>query len=240
MSEISPQKFLDFVSFFDKRNPNHIEAFKKLAAEIDSDLMDEDADWVKLYRTAPPKPEVSTTDSANTLINKEQLASIWICLPSLIKDEEVSELNACLNQFAVNTPSRLRHFLSQTAHESGGGRYKKELASGWDYEGRSDLGNTQSGDGPRYKGAGYIQLTGRANYQAFANFIKDPAVMQGVDYVAEKYPFTSAGFWWQNNRMNQLCDQNPSVRDVTLRVNGGTNGLDDREMYYQRCLKAIP
>ena len=64
--------------------------------------------------------------------------------------------------------------------------------------------------------------------------------MQGVDYVAEKYPFSSAGFWWQNNRMNQLCDQNPSVREVTLRVNGGTNGLDDREMYYQRCLQAIP
>jgi predicted chitinase len=139
----------------------------------------------------------------------------------------------------ITSVPRIRHFLSQTAHESGGGRYKKELASGWDYEGRSDLGNTRAGDGPRFKGAGYIQLTGRANYQDFANFIKDPAVMQGVDYVAEHYPFSSAGFWWQNNRMNELCDTNPSVRDVTLRVNGGTNGLEDREMYCQRSLKAI-
>ena len=236
MAQITPEKFLDFISFFDKRNANHVEAFKAFAAQVNPALMDDGADWVKRYRTAPPRPE----PSASSLISKEQLASIWICSPSLIKDEEVSELNACLTQFAINTPARLRHFLSQTAHESGGGRYKKELASGWDYEGRSDLGNTQSGDGPRYKGAGYIQLTGRANYQAFANFIKDPAVMQGVDYVAERYPFSSAGFWWQNNRMNPLCDQNPSVREVTLRVNGGTNGLDDREMYYQRCLKAIP
>ena len=64
--------------------------------------------------------------------------------------------------------------------------------------------------------------------------------MQGVDYVAEHYPFSSAGFWWQKNKMNQLCDSSPSVKDVTLRVNGGTNGLADREMYYQRCLGAIP
>lgn len=240
MATISPEKFLDFVSFFDKRNSNHIEAFKALATQVDPALMDDDAAWVKQYRTAPPHPEPSADNGGTTLITKEQLASIWICSPSLIQDDEVRELNSCLNQFAINTPSRLRHFLSQTAHESGGGRYKKELASGWDYEGRTDLGNNQSGDGPRYKGAGYIQLTGRANYQDFANFIKDPAVMQGVDYVAEKYPFSSAGFWWQNNRMNQLCDQNPSVREVTLRVNGGTNGLDDREMYYQRCLKVIP
>ena len=113
------------------------------------------------------------------------------------------------------------------------------IISGWDYEGRGDLGNSQPGDGPRFKGGGYIQLTGRANYQHFADFIKDPAVMQGVDYVAEHYPFSSAGFWWQSNQLNQLCDLNPSVKEVTLRVNGGTNGLADRQMYYQRCLAAI-
>ena len=195
------------------------------------------------FRTPLPAsvPAQGAADArAAALITKEQLASIWICSPDLIKDQEATEMNACLNRFAITTRSRLCHFLSQTAHESGGGRYKKELASGWDFEGRTDLGNTQPGDGPRFKGAGYIQLTGRANYQDFANFIQDPAVMQGVDYVAEHYPFTSAGFWWQNNGMNELCDSNPSVKAVTLRVNGGTNGLDDREMYYQRCLVAIP
>jgi predicted chitinase len=231
MTSISPAKFLDFITYFRKDNPNHIEAMKAFAAQVDSALMDDAAPWVKQYRMPPP--------SADPLVSKQQLASIWICSPNLIKDEEMSELNACLHQFDITTLPRIRHFLSQTAHESGGGRYKKELASGWDYEGRSDLGNTQAGDGPRFKGAGYIQLTGRANYKDFADFIKDPAVMQGVDYVAEHYPFSSAGFWWQNNRMNELCDTNPSVRSVTLRVNGGTNGLHDREMYYQRSLKAI-
>lgn len=239
MARITPEKFLDFITYFRKDNRNHVEAMKAFAAQVDPALMDDTAPWVIQFRTSPDSPG-HDRDSGAALINKQQLASIWICGPAMIKDEEVTELNECLHRFGVTTKPRLRHFLSQTAHESGGGRYKKELASGWDYEDRADLGNTQPGDGPRYKGAGYIQLTGRSNYQDFANFINDPAVMQGVDYVAEHYPFSSAGFWWQNNKMNELCDSNPSVKKVTLRVNGGTNGLADREMYYERCLVAIP
>ena len=245
MATITPEKFLDFIAYYRKDNPNHQAAMKALAAKVDPALMDDGADWVKLYRTAPAPTAASSSTPATgqpvaALVNKAQLASIWGCAQSLIKDEEVDELNVCLQKFGITTKSRLRHFLSQTAHESGGGRYKKELADGEAYEGRSDLGNTQPGDGPRFKGAGYIQLTGRANYQDFADYIHDPKVMQGVDYVAEHYPFASAGFWWQNNRMNQLCDSNPSVREVTLRVNGGTNGLADREMYYERCQSALP
>ena len=185
----------------------------------------------------PPRPP---TPVQPLLVTKLQLASIWNCSQGLIYDQEIIELNACLRRFQITNKPRLRHFLSQTAHESGGGRYKKEIASGADYEGRSDLGNIRKGDGPRYKGAGYIQLTGRYNYQRFSDFIKDQKVMTGVDYVAKNYPFTSAGYWWQSNRMNPLCDTNPSVRTVTLRVNGGVNGLADREMYYARCLRALP
>ena len=240
MTRIAPEKFLDFITFFRKENPNHVEAMKAFAAKVDPALMDDTAAWVVQFRTPPTVLDFSQSGAAAALISKQQLAEIWICSPAMIRDDEVTELNACLHQFGITTKPRLRHFLSQTAHESGGGRYKKELASGWAYEGRADLGNTKSGDGPRFKGAGYIQLTGRANYQDFADFIKDPAVMQGVDYVAEHYPFSSAGFWWQSNKMNQLCDSSPSVKDVTLRVNGGTNGLADREMYYQRCVGAIP
>ncbi len=147
----------------------------------------------------------------------------------------MEELNKCLERFQIDTPSRQRHFLSQTAHESGGGRWKKELSDGWYLEGRGDLGNTSQGDGPTYRGAGYIQLTGRYNYQRFSDFIGDPRVMKGCEFVAETYPFTSAGFWWVDNQMNELCDTNPSVYAVTRRVNGGTNGLSDREMYFSIC-----
>ena len=147
----------------------------------------------------------------------------------------LSDLNACCSKFGITTSQRLRHFISQCSHESACGVYTKELASGSAYEYRSDLGNTQPGDGPRYKGAGYIQLTGRYNYQALANYLGDQNVMQGVDYVAANYPWTSAGFWWYRNNMNSLCDQGASVETITRRVNGGTNGLASRQNYYNRA-----
>ena len=168
-------------------------------------------------------------------VSKTQLAAVWVCSESLIEDYEVDELNACLKRFNITTTSRIRHFLAQTGHESGGGKWKKELSDGLYLEGRTDIGNTQSGDGPKYKGAGYIQLTGRYNYQKFADYIDDQRVMEGVDYVSQKYPFTSAGYWWESNGMNSLCDSDPSVEQVTLRVNGGYNGLEDRKAYYGRA-----
>ena len=63
--------------------------------------------------------------------------------------------------------------------------------------------------------------------------------MEGVDYVAETYPFTSAGYWWMDNKMNELIDSGADVLAVTRRVNGGTNGLADRQHYYEICLKEI-
>jgi putative chitinase len=134
----------------------------------------------------------------------------------------------------------MRHFLSQTAHESGGLKWLKEIADGRAYEGRKDLGNIHAGDGPKYKGAGVIQLTGRNNYQAFSTFIKDSRVMEGVDYVSKTYPFSSAGFWWHRNNMNALCDKSATVEQITRRVNGGINGLQDRINYYNKACKFIP
>jgi predicted chitinase len=191
-----------------------------------------------VYVTVRQEAE-KTSGTTTEYVTKDDLAYIWNCDKGLIKDWEITELNQCLKKFNITTPARIEHFLAQTAHESGGGRYVKEIASGEEYNGREDLGNTQPGDGPKYRGAGYIQLTGRANYQEFANYMKDPRVMEGVDYVSQHYPFTSAGFWWQSNHMNELCDGNPTVAQVTKRVNGGLNGLEDRENYYLRSKKVI-
>jgi putative chitinase len=173
------------------------------------------------------------------LVSKTQLAYIWDCSENLIQDWEIVELNKALKKADITTKPRIRHFLAQISHESGGGRYTKELASGEDYEFRDDLGNVYEGDGVKFKGAGYIQLTGRANYQEFADYMKDPKIMDGVDYVSKTYPMGSASFWWYNNDMNDLVDSGASVEDVTLRVNGGYNGLDDRLWYYQRCLDIL-
>ena len=184
------------------------------------------------------EPESAET-SLKPLVSKATIAFIWECNQKLVYDFEVVELNECLYRYDITTKSRLHHFLSQTAHESGGGRYKTEISNGWYLEGRSDIGNFRPGDGPKYKGAGYIQLTGRANYQAFSDYMGDPRIMEGVDYVAENYPFTSAGFWWKSNGMNELCDRDPSVEAVTRRVNGGYNGLQDRKKYYKRATWVI-
>ena len=207
------------------------EAFKQPGATY-ATVMRRDQPWFKTWSTDGKQadPELVTMAQATAVFNRQPSAS------------QLADLNACLRRFNITTPARIRHFLAQCGHESGGLRWMLELASGDAYEGRTDLGNTQRGDGPRFKGAGAIQLTGRFNYQRFADFIKDPQVMQGADYVATKYPFTSAGLWWHLNGMNQLVDGGASVRAVSARVNGRdpANGLNDRMAYYERALQQLP
>ncbi|MBN8561050.1 MAG: hypothetical protein J0L70_11035 [Leptolyngbya sp. UWPOB_LEPTO1] len=159
-----------------------------------------------------------------------------------ISNAQLVDLNSCLQQFDITTPDRIRHFMAQIAHESGGLRWLQECADGWEYEFRRALGNVYPRDGPRFKGAGALQLTGRSNYQQFADCIGDPRVMEGVDYVAAIYPFTSAGFWWQNNNMNRFIDLGATCRQVSAKVNGKdpANGLEDRERCYALACSAIP
>lgn len=216
---------LDAVKHF-KKLDHQIEAFKY--------LNDTTPDSVKTQFA-----EIYRKNSTKTVITKSQLARIWNVKESSILLDVIIDLNNCLNLFEINTPSRLRHFLSQTGHESGGGKWVKELSNGQYLEWRRDLGNVRVGDGPRFKGAGYLQLTGRANYQALANYLGDSKVMTGVDYVAIKYPFTSAGFFWKRNNLNTLCDKNSTVEQITRVVNGGYNGLEDRKSYYRRALQII-
>ncbi|TRT71284.1 MAG: hypothetical protein EWV83_21960 [Microcystis sp. M_OC_Ca_00000000_S217Cul] len=186
-------------------------------------------------RSSVSAPESSQHQGVN-LVTRQQAESVY---GRKMSDQQFNDLNSCLQRFEINTVPRIRHFLSQTAHESGGLRWMEEIASGSAYEGRRDLGNTSPGDGRKYKGAGVIQLTGRHNYQKFADFIKDQKVMQGHSYVAQVYPFTSAGFWWKNNNMNALCDRGATVREVTKKVNGGYNGLSDRQRYYDKACQVI-
>lgn len=219
-------KFTDAAKYF-KGEPQQIDAFEYLQKNTSPQVLEE---FAKRYRQK---------SESKQLITKKQLAYIWDVNENLISDRIISDLNNCLERFKINTPQRMRHFISQISHESGGGRWMQELASGDAYEGRTDLGNTQPGDGRKYKGAGFIQLTGRANYSAFSKFMNDAKIMNGVDYVSLTYPATSAGYWWHSNDMNNLCDNSPSVEQVTRRVNGGYNGLEDRKIYYRRCLDVI-
>lgn len=147
-------------------------------------------------------------------------------------------LDRWCEHYGIDTPLRLAHFLAQLGHESGELRYTEELASGLAYEGRADLGNSEQGDGPRYKGRGLIQLTGRANYTAFSKYI-------GVDYVAhperlkEPTPAVVVACWfWCSRNLNKYADAD-DLRGVTRRVNGGYNGLGSRADFLARAKKVF-
>lgn len=136
----------------------------------------------------------------------------------------------------ISTPLRQAHFLAQVGHECGGLKYMEEFASGQAYEGRADLGNTQPGDGQRFKGRGLIQLTGRRNYAAFHRWCKErklsPPDFTHHDHAAEvaKLPWAvlSAAFYWSQRGLNALADRD-DIEAVTKAVNGGTNGIADRK-----------
>lgn len=147
-------------------------------------------------------------------------------------------LAATLAEYSINTRLRIAHFLGQTCHESAGFRTTEEFASGDKYEGRADLGNTQAGDGRRFKGRGLIQLTGRANYKAFGpklgvDLINDP------ELAAE--PVLSlriACEYWKQRKINAAADQDDVVK-VTKLINGGLNGLADRRTATGKAKAAV-
>jgi len=142
-------------------------------------------------------------------------------------------LNATMAKYAINTPLRVCHFLAQLIHESGSFNYTKELASGVAYEYRSDLGNTQKGDGPLYKGRGFIQLTGRANYDHYGKAL-GVDLLSNPELVATEYPADVSGWFWDTHNINALADAD-NINAVTRMINGGYNGLADRTLYLQRA-----
>ena len=119
---------------------------------------------VKKDSTPDTDPQPDQGGNAYTVTDSQMQKMGWT-------NYNLADLNRCINKFGITTKARLRHFISQTSHESGLGKWTQELGDASycaQYEGRTDLGNTQPGDGCRFKGAGYIQLTGRYNYQKFA------------------------------------------------------------------------
>ncbi|MFP2962854.1 glycoside hydrolase family 19 protein, partial [Myxococcus sp. 1LA] len=181
-----------------------------------------------------PKPP--TGGSAG--VSVQQLRAVMPNLSQAKAEQYLPYLNQAMAEANITTPMRKAAFLAQLAHESGQLRYMEEIASGAAYEGRQDLGNTQPGDGVRYKGRGPIQLTGRANYRAAGRALgidlegnpqraKDPDVA-----------FRIAGWYWSSRNLNTYADAG-NFREVTRRINGGYNGMADREMYYRRALNVF-
>ncbi|MDS9873555.1 glycoside hydrolase family 19 protein [Pseudomonas protegens] len=161
----------------------------------------------------------------------------------------VPALNAAMSKYAIITRLRVAAFIAQIGHESGQLQWVRELG-GDQYLSKYDtgtlakrLGNTPEadGDGQKYRGRGLIQVTGRANYEACSEALFSDARLLNTPDLLESpvYAALSAGWFWQRAGLNTLADKGDFLT-ITKRINGGTNGLADREALYQRALKVLP
>jgi predicted chitinase len=184
--------------------------------------------------TGPSAPSGNTRGG----VSVDQLRRIMPNLSQQKAEQYLPHINRAMAEAGINTKNQKAAFLAQLAHESGQLRYMEEIASGSAYEGRRDLGNTQPGDGTRFKGRGPIQLTGRSNYRAAGQAL-------GIDL--ENNPrraadpdvgFRTAAWFWKSRGLNSLAEAG-NFREVTRRINGGYNGLSDRQQYYNRALSVL-
>ena len=183
-----------------------------------------------------------------------------------VPDTVIAQIPNVMENFGVNTPLRLAHFLAQCGHESGGFRLTQEnlnysakglrgifkkyfptdaLAAAYArqpqkianrvYGGRMGNGPEASGEGFKFRGRGYIQLTGKSNYAAFDLAVEDD-ILSNPDLVSTKHALASAAWFWKKNGLNLIADtgaSNEVVTKITKRVNGGTIGLPDRIKHFK-------
>jgi putative chitinase len=185
-------------------------------------------------------------------------------LKGKIADSVLDQIPAAAEKFDITTNLRLAHFLAQCSHESGNfnlvnenlnysakglksifGKYfpgnlselyarQKEKIGSRVYASRMGNGDEASKEGYKFRGRGFIQLTGKTNYEKFSVFIGEDCVAN-PDLVASKYPLASAAFFFESNNLWAVCDKGATalnVKAVTKRVNGGTIGLADRQNHF--------
>jgi putative chitinase len=151
----------------------------------------------------------------------------------------VSEvLQPTLAGYQIDTRLRVAHFLAQACHESDGFCTTEEYASGAAYEGRKDLGNTEPGDGKRFKGRGLFQLTGRANYVSYGKALDVDLVDNPILAANPVMSLKIACEFWKEHNLNKFADADDLIT-VTKRINGGLNGIESRRVYLTKAKAAL-
>lgn len=220
-----------------------------------------DGTWNKMFGTVSPNPTPVAPVSVAIPASSFKLEK----LKGHIPDAVISQIPETAAKFNITNVLRLSHFLAQCGHESGGfkavsenlnysakgllGTFPKyfnattaaqyerkpEMIASRVYGSRMGNGDEASKEGFKFRGRGYIQLTGKSNYTGFAKFIGEDTV-NNPDLVATKYPLASAAFFFNNNNLWSICDKgadDATVTAVTKRVNGGTIGLPDRIKHFK-------
>jgi putative chitinase len=220
-----------------------------------------DATWSKLFGEEPKQPQVVKEDVVIPSVGALNIEK----LKGHIPDSVLAQIPDTAKKFNITNNLRLAHFLAQCGHESGGfkavsenlnysadglkkifGKYfpgnlnesyarQPEKIASRVYASRMGNGDEASKEGFKFRGRGYIQLTGKANYTNFTKFIGEDCV-SNPDLVATKYPLASAAFFFDSNKLWAICDKgadDATVTAVTKRVNGGTIGLPDRIKHFK-------
>jgi putative chitinase len=235
-------------------------AVKKWQASngLTSDGIVGEGTWTKMFGTKQLITEPSTP-----IVNAGPLK--LENLKGHIPDAVISQIPDAAKKFNITNPLRLAHFLAQCGHESAGFKAIQEnlnysadglkkifpkyfpgnLAEGYAknpekiaskvYGSRMGNGDETTKEGFKFRGRGYIQLTGKDNYTKFGEFIGEDTV-SNPDLVASKYPLASAAFFFDSNKLWAICDKgadDATVTAVTKRVNGGTIGLPDRIKHFK-------
>ena len=213
--------------------------------------------WTKMFGDTPAPAATTVTIPASSFKLEK--------LKGHIPDAVIAQIPDTATKFNITTPLRLAHFLAQCGHESAGfkavsenlnysadglvkifGKYfNAGTAAGYArnpekiaskvYASRMGNGDEASKEGYKFRGRGYIQLTGKSNYTGFTKFIGEDCVAN-PDLVATKYPLASAAFFFNSNNLWSICDKganDAAVTAVTKRVNGGTIGLADRIKHFK-------
>ena len=258
---------VEAIGTFGPKTEAAVKAWQK-ANGLNDDGVVGDATWNKLFGANVIKEDVLITPSIpTTSVSGLKIEN----LKGHIPDSVLAQIPGAAAKFNITNNLRLAHFLAQCGHESGGfkavsenvnysaaglkgifGKYfpgnlaesyarnPQKIASRV-YGGRMGNGPESTGDGYKYRGRGYIQLTGKQNYTNFAKFIGEDTV-NNPDLVATKYPLASAAFFFDSNKLWAICDKgadNATITAVTKRVNGGTIGLADRIKHFNEYYKLL-
>lgn len=180
------------------------------------------------------------------MLTDSDLKQIMPRLPQAKRQLYLPFINKVMEIYEIDTPLRASAFLAQIAHESAELRFMEEIwgptAQQKKYEPPNSvakaLGNTQKGDGFRYRGRGPIQVTGRANYKKYGDLLGVDLIRNPDLAATPQYAFSTAGIFWKLNGLNELADVQDFIT-ITKRINGGLNGLADRQKYYEIAKKAL-
>ena len=250
---------VEAIGTFGPKTEAAVKAWQKANGLKDDGIVG-DATWAKLFGKSAPTATVVKEDvviPSGGPLNIEKLKGH-------IPDAVLAQIPETAAKFNITNNLRLAHFLSQCGHESGGfkavsenlnysadglkkifGKYfpgnlnesyakQPEKIASRVYGNRMGNGDEASKEGYKFRGRGYIQLTGKANYTKFTQFIGEDCV-SNPDLVATKYPLASAAFFFDSNKLWAICDRgadDATITSVTKRVNGGTLGLSDRIKHF--------